>query len=69
MKNLFFLLGFVFFGSGMAQTWTDAEMLERNNYGLKLGFNVTSMWGGELQNPRPYFGPGFFGTPKKPRSH
>ncbi|MBM3920432.1 MAG: hypothetical protein FJ347_04305 [Sphingomonadales bacterium] len=45
-----------------AQTWTDAEMLERQNYGLKLGLNFTSMWGGELQNPWPYFGPtaGFF---------
>lgn len=45
-----------------AQNWTDAEMLDRQNYGLKLGFNITSMWGGELQNPRPYFGPtaGFF---------
>ncbi|MBM3399017.1 MAG: hypothetical protein FJY15_00450 [Bacteroidetes bacterium] len=45
-----------------AQTWTDAEMLERQNYGLKLGINFTSMWGGELQNARPYFGPtaGFF---------
>jgi hypothetical protein len=62
MKDLFLILGFMFFGSGMAQTWTDAEMLERNNFGLKLGVNVTSMWGGELQNPRPYFGPtaGFF---------
>ena len=29
MKNLFLLLGFVFFGTGLAQTWTDAEMLER----------------------------------------
>jgi hypothetical protein len=45
-----------------AQTWTESEMLERHNYGLKLGFNFTSMWGGELQNSRPYFGPfaGFF---------
>ncbi|MFN4913939.1 MAG: hypothetical protein ACK5FT_01350 [Sphingomonadales bacterium] len=45
-----------------AQTWTESEMMERQNYGLKLGFNFTSIWGGELQNPRPYFGPtaGFF---------
>jgi hypothetical protein len=62
MKHLFFLLVFLVLGRAMGQTWTDAEMLERQNYGLKLGFNISSMWGGELQNPRPYLGPsaGFF---------
>lgn len=54
-----------------AQSWTDAEMLEVQNYGLKLGFNVTSMWGGELQNPRPYFGPtaGFFWHTKETKKY
>ncbi len=45
-----------------AQSWTPSEESERQNFGLKLGINFTSMWGGELKNPRPYFGPtaGFF---------
>jgi hypothetical protein len=62
MKHLFLLLVFLVLGRAAGQTWTDAEMLERQNYGLKLGFNISSMWGGELKNPRPYFGPlaGFF---------
>jgi hypothetical protein len=62
MKYLIFSLFFLVLGRATGQTWTDAEMLERQNYGLKLGFNISSMWGGELQNPRPYVGPsaGFF---------
>jgi len=62
MKHLILALVFLGMGRAFGQTWTDAEMLERQNYGLKLGFNISSMWGGELQNPRPYLGPsaGFF---------
>lgn len=53
-----------------AQQWTDAEITERLNYGLKLGAGFSSMWGGELSNPRPYFGPvaGFFWYTKEKKS-
>jgi len=51
-------------------TWTDEELAERLNYGLKLGFGVSTMTGGELENARPYVGPsaGFFWYTKEKKS-
>jgi hypothetical protein len=72
MKKLYASLIFVFvlFAKAQTATWTDEELEERLNYGLKLGMGFSTMLGGELENPRPYFGPsaGFFWYTKEKKS-
>jgi len=53
-----------------AQQWSDDELNEKLNYGLKVGVGLSSMYGGELQNPTLYMGPvaGFYWLPGKAKS-
>ena len=41
---------------GNAQAVSDLEYEGRQNYGLKLGMGLNSMYGGKLINPRPTVG-------------
>ena len=41
---------------GNAQAVSDLEYDGRQNYGLKLGMGLNSMYGGKLINPRPTVG-------------
>lgn len=55
------------FQPAFSQQWSEEELNEKLNYGLKMGLGVSSMYGGELQNPSLYFGPvaGIYWMPGK----
>ena len=72
MQRLLFILMMLFASVAMAQTdstnladeeedeesfeWLKGNMNEDVEFGLRLGTNTTTMFGGELDNPRPMFG-------------
>jgi hypothetical protein len=72
MQRLLFILMMLFASVAMAQTdstnladkeegeesfeWIKGNMNEDVEFGLRLGTNTTTMFGGELDNPRPMFG-------------
>lgn len=39
-----------------AQAVSQLDYEGRQNYGLKMGMGINSMYGGKLQNPRPTIG-------------
>lgn len=72
MQRLFFIVMMLFASVAIAQTdstdldddeedeesfeWLKGNMNEDVEFGLRLGTNTTTMFGGELDNPRPMFG-------------
>lgn len=54
MRKLAFTL-FIFLNAttSFAQNWTEEEVSERLNYGLKMGMSVSGIYGTELKNPVP----------------
>jgi hypothetical protein len=72
MQRLFFIVMMLFASLAIAQTdstdladneedeesfeWLKGNMNEDVEFGLRLGTNTTTMFGGELDNPRPMFG-------------
>ncbi len=58
MRRLFIIVLFAgLVGAPLrAQQWSEDEVKDRLNLGLKLGLGMGSMYGGELKNPRPLMG-------------
>ncbi len=52
-KSIIFLFAMLCALDGFGQGWTEADELGNRSLGLRLGTGVYSIFGGELQNPRP----------------
>jgi hypothetical protein len=56
VKLLFVLVPLMWITGLQAQLVSDMDYEGRQNYGLKMGLGINSMYGGKLQNPRPTVG-------------